>query len=244
MFSHTHKNWQQMLWVGRITCIFHNGCRQRSDQMWHHFTEEEKEPEEEVFPINTWTWSAIVIFLLTQCLVSGPTTRAKSVLLGLSHPWIPWLLRVYAMVSLSVESSRSGRSVSLCQTVHCGRSVEIQFFGQHGDHAGDLLLLTEAWVFRPRLKAGGHHVVDPCQDLHYLQLLAKLIEDIAERLDKPRSAARVPPRVITWKTTMLKLHVANLISRINSFGHAKCAYRGQWSRQRGNQLLQGSYVLD
>ncbi|KAG7227925.1 hypothetical protein INR49_013719 [Caranx melampygus] len=63
----------------------------------------------------------------------------------------------------------------------------------HRDHAGNLLLLTEAWVFRPGLKAGGHHVVDPCQDLHYLQLLAKLVEDVAECLDKPGSASRVPP---------------------------------------------------
>ena len=73
------------------------------------------------------------------------------------------------------------------------RSVEIEFFRQHRDHAGNLLLLTEARVFGPGLKAGGHHVVDPCQDLHDLQLLAKLVEDVAERLDKPGATPRVPP---------------------------------------------------
>lgn len=76
-------------------------------------------------------------------------------------------------------------------------SVEIQFFGQHGDHAGDLLLLTEAGVLGPGLEAGGHHVVDPGQDLHYLQLLAELVEDVAERLNEPGAAPGVPPRVIT-----------------------------------------------
>lgn len=77
--------------------------------------------------------------------------------------------------------------------------MEVQFFRQHRDHAGDLLLLTEAWVFRPGLEAGGHHVVDACQDLHDLQLLAKLLEDVAECLDKPGAAPRIPPGVISWK---------------------------------------------
>lgn len=95
-------------------------------------------------------------------------------------------------VSLSVGQSVN-RSVGR-RTVPLGRqSVEIEFFGQHGDHAGDLLLLAEAWILRPGLKAGGHHVVDPCQNLHNFQLLAELIEDIAERLDKPGAASGVPP---------------------------------------------------
>lgn len=74
-----------------------------------------------------------------------------------------------------------------------GQSVEIQFFRQHRDHTGNLLLLTEAGVFRPGLKAGGHHVIDPCQDLHYLQLFSKLVQDVAERLYKPGATPRVPP---------------------------------------------------
>ena len=75
-------------------------------------------------------------------------------------------------------------------------SVEIQLLGEHGDHTRYLLLLAEARVLGPGLEAGGHHVVDPRQDLHDLQLLAKLIEDIAEGLDKPGSPARVPPGVV------------------------------------------------
>lgn len=73
------------------------------------------------------------------------------------------------------------------------QSVEIEFFGQHGDDAGDLLLLAEARVLGPGLEAGGHHVVDPRQNLHDFQLLAELVEDVAERLHEPGAASRVPP---------------------------------------------------
>lgn len=76
------------------------------------------------------------------------------------------------------------------------RSVEIELLGQHGDHAGDLLLLAEARVLGPRLEAGGHHVVDARQDLHDLQLLAELVEDVAQRLHEPGAAPGVPPRVV------------------------------------------------
>ena len=83
-------------------------------------------------------------------------------------------------------------------------SVEIQFLGEHGDHTRYLLLLAEARVLRPGLEAGGHHVVDPCQDLHDLQLLAKLIEDVAEGLDEPGSTAWVSPGVVPCRCSMGK----------------------------------------
>lgn len=121
-------------------------------------------------------------FFLSGVLVFfGP----NYLLLGLNDPWMLWLLRRYLKLSVSLW----------CHTV---RSVEIQFFCQHGDHAGNLLLLAEAGVFGPGLEAGGHHVVDPGQDLHYLQLLAELVEDGAERLDEPGAAPWVPPWVIPW----------------------------------------------
>ena len=75
-------------------------------------------------------------------------------------------------------------------------SVEIQLLGEHGDHTRYLLLLAEARVLRPGLKAGGHHVVYSRQNLHDLQLLAELIENVAEGLDKPGSPARVPPGIV------------------------------------------------
>lgn len=84
------------------------------------------------------------------------------------------------------------------------RSVEIQLLGEHGDHTRNLLLFAEPRVFGPGLKAGGHHVVDPCQYLHDLQLLAKLIEDVAEGLDEPGPAARVSPRVVPCRCGMGK----------------------------------------
>ena len=91
---------------------------------------------------------------------------------------------------------------SQCAGHSCaGRSVEVQLLGQHGHHAGDLLLLAEARVLGPGLEAGGHHVVDPGQDLHDLQLLAELVEDVAERLDEPGAPAGVPPGVVAWKNT-------------------------------------------
>lgn len=80
-------------------------------------------------------------------------------------------------------------------------SVEVELFRQHGDHAGYLLLLAETRVLRPGLKAGGHHVVDPGQDLHDLQLLAEFVQDVAQGLHEPGATARVPPRVVACKHT-------------------------------------------
>lgn len=77
------------------------------------------------------------------------------------------------------------------------RSVEVQFFGEHGDNARDLLLLAEARVLRPGLKVGGHHVVDAREDLHDLQLFAELVQDVAECLHEPRAPARIPPGIVT-----------------------------------------------
>lgn len=112
------------------------------------------------------------------------------------HIVTTWKRRVSWSVGRSV--SRSG----VVQYRVSGRqSVEIQFFCQHRDHAGNLLLLAEARVFRPGLKAGGHHVVDSCQNLHDFQLLAKLVEDVAERLNKPGAAPGVSPWVIPFKTS-------------------------------------------
>lgn len=120
-----------------------------------------------------------------------------SVLLGLNHPWMLWPHSRY------LKQSSQSVSQSVCGVILYGllgwQSVKIQFFRQHRDHAGNLLFLTEARVFGPGLKAGGHHVVDSCQNLHNLQLLAKLIEDVAQRLDKPGATPRVPPWVIPWK---------------------------------------------
>lgn len=81
----------------------------------------------------------------------------------------------------------------------------MQFFCQRGDYAGNLLFLAESWVLGPGLEAGGHHVVDTCEDLHDLLLLAKLIEDIAECLNKPGAAPRVPPRIVPWKSSCVTL---------------------------------------
>lgn len=76
--------------------------------------------------------------------------------------------------------------------------AEVEFFGEHGDHAGDLLLLVEARVIRLGLEVPGHPVVHPGEDLHDLQLFAVLVQDGAEGLHKPRAPARVPPGIIAW----------------------------------------------
>lgn len=46
MIPRTHKNWQQIFRAGRITWIFHDACRRRSDQMRRHYSEEQPEEVE------------------------------------------------------------------------------------------------------------------------------------------------------------------------------------------------------
>lgn len=133
-------------------------------------------------------WHFKILCSLCRAFFLGLTIHAKN------HTVSCWPWNIPECFDLVYTWNRqSSQSVSQCDTVH---SVKIQFFCQHRDHAGDLLLLTEAWVFRPGLEASSHHVVDPCKDLHYFQLFAKFVEDIAECLDKPRPTPRVPPGVV------------------------------------------------
>jgi len=113
-------------------------------------------------------------------------------------------LRDGRSASVTDSQSVSVVGVSIWMGVLRWRSVEIQLLGEHGDHTRDLLLLGEPLVLGPGLEAGGHHVVDPCQDLHDLQLLAKLIEDVAQGLDEPGPAARVSPGVVPCRCGMVK----------------------------------------
>lgn len=73
------------------------------------------------------------------------------------------------------------------------RPAEEEFFGEHGDHTGDLLLLVEAGIITLGLKVPGHHVIHPGQYLHDLQLFAMLVQDGAEGLHKPGAFSWVPP---------------------------------------------------
>lgn len=88
------------------------------------------------------------------------------------------------------------------------RSVEVELFSQHGHHTRYLFLLAKTRVLWPGLEAGGHLIVDPCEDLHDLKLLAKLTKNVTEGLDKPGPSARIPPGVVTCENKcgrMLKL---------------------------------------
>lgn len=114
---------------------------------------------------------------------------------------MPSSLNISIKESVPEMVSLVRRSVGVCRCGTGGRSIEIQLFGQHGDHTGNLLLLAVAGVLGPRLKVGGHHVVDPGQDLHDLQLLAELVEDIAEGLDEPGPAPGVPPGVVSYRSS-------------------------------------------
>ena len=71
--------------------------------------------------------------------------------------------------------------------------AEEEFFGEHGAHTGDLLLLVEAGIITLGLEVPGHHVIHPGQYLHDLQLFAMLIQHGAEGLHKPGAFSWVPP---------------------------------------------------
>lgn len=85
------------------------------------------------------------------------------------------------------------------------RSVEVELFSQHGHYTRYLFLLAKTGVLWPGLEVGGHHVVDPCEDLHNLKLLAKLIKNVTEGLDKPGASARVPPGVVTCENKCVRI---------------------------------------
>lgn len=85
------------------------------------------------------------------------------------------------------------------------RSVEVELFSQHGHHTRYLFLLAKTGVLWPGLEVGGHHVVDPCEDLHDLKLFAKLIKNVTEGLDKPGASARIPPRVVTCENKCVRM---------------------------------------
>lgn len=85
------------------------------------------------------------------------------------------------------------------------RSVEVELFSQHGHHTRYLFLLAKTGVLWPGLEVGGHHVVDPCEDLHDLKLFAKLFKNVTEGLDKPGASARIPPRVVTCENKCVRM---------------------------------------
>lgn len=91
---------------------------------------------------------------------------------------------------------RKGRRSTACEDGRL-RLVEVELFSQHGHHTRYLFLLAKTRVLWPGLEGGGHLVVDPCEDLHDLKLLAKLIKNVTEGLDKPGPSTRIPPGVVT-----------------------------------------------
>lgn len=93
--------------------------------------------------------------------------------------------------------STQKQTLTLQQGLHQKALSEVELLGEHGHHAGDLLLLAEARIVRLRLEIRGHHVVDPSEDLHDLQLLAMLIQHRAQGLHKPGAPSRISPGVIT-----------------------------------------------
>lgn len=107
------------------------------------------------------------------------------------------------------------------------RSVEVELFSQHGDHTRYLFLLAEAGIFWPGLEAGGHHVVDPCEDLHDLKLLAKLIKNITKGLNEPGPSARIPPGIITWYSRVCEQEVCLYRNSLAWIGISLCCVIGR-----------------
>lgn len=113
----------------------------------------------------------------------------------------------YIVLGKKMFVLRNGRWITACGDSLL-RSVEVEFFSQHGHHTRYLFLLAKTRVLWPGLEAGGHLIVDPCEDLHDLKLLAKLTKNVTEGLDKPGPSARIPPGVVTCENKfgrMLKL---------------------------------------
>lgn len=113
-------------------------------------------------------------------------------------------------------------------------TTEVEFLGEHGHHAGDLLLLMEVWVVRLRLEVPGYPVIHPGKDLHDLQLLAMLVQDGAERLHEPRAPARVPPRVVTFKGRERS---------VSATVATACCTQCQWREGRGVCVYRGGLSL-
>ncbi len=129
----------------------------------------------------------------------------------------------YNVLGKNMHMLWKGRQSTACEDGLL-RSVEVELFSQHGHHTRYLFLLAKTGVLWPGLEVGGHHVVDPCEDLHDLKLFAKLIKNVTEGLDKPGASARIPPRVVTWenKRVRMMLHycttVCHMISRYFNSG--------------------------
>ncbi len=144
----------------------------------------------------------------------------------------------YNVLGKNMHVLWKGRQSTACEDGLL-RSVEVELFSQHGHHTRYLFLLAKTGVLWPGLEVGGHHVVDPCEDLHDLKLFAKLIKNVTEGLDKPGASARIPPRVVTWenKRVRMMLHYCTTVSHDITIFQLRAVYMNRFSDSQPLDLI-------